>query len=38
MLQYGVFFPLGGLGGLATETSIDLSAAQTIRWYLGVVY
>ncbi len=45
MLQYGVFFPLGGLDYLPTTNGFDanplygsLSAAQTIRWYLGVVY
>ncbi|CAN5237031.1 hypothetical protein BH09MYX1_BH09MYX1_41060 [soil metagenome] len=43
MLQYGVFFPLGGLGYLAKEQTpsagdLSLSAAQTIRWYMGVVY
>lgn len=47
MLQYGVFFPLGGLGYLPSQqalvgTSIDggwdLSAAQTVRWFVGVVY
>lgn len=47
MLQYGVFFPLGGLGYLPGETAgktlpagdtWDVSTAQTIRWYLGVVY
>ncbi len=46
MLQYGVFFPLGGLGYLPKEQAAvpgiadgwDLSSAQTVRWYLGVVY
>jgi uncharacterized protein (TIGR04551 family) len=45
MLQYGVFFPLGGLGYLPSETLTtppvggwDLSAAQTVRWFVGVVY
>jgi len=46
-LQYGVFFPLGGLAYLPGEQqkftmptgeSWDLSSAQTIRWYVGVVY
>lgn len=45
MLQYGVFFPLGGLGYLpgtqaaqAIDGGWDLSAAQTVRWFVGVVY
>jgi uncharacterized protein (TIGR04551 family) len=47
MLQYGVFFPLGGLGYLPGETAgkvlpagdtFDLSTAQTIRWFIGVIY
>jgi uncharacterized protein (TIGR04551 family) len=42
MLQYGVFFPLGGLSYLANQigTGIDgsLSAAQTARLFLGVAY
>ncbi len=43
MLQYGVFFPLGGLSYLPKEvignaSDWDLSTAQTIRWYLGVIY
>jgi len=45
MLQYGVFFPLGGLGYLPSQTintpisgGWDLSAAQTVRWFVGVVY
>lgn len=45
MLQYGVFFPLGGLGYLPSQTlattiqgNWDLSAAQTVRWFVGVVY
>jgi uncharacterized protein (TIGR04551 family) len=39
MLQYGVFFPLGGLDYLGT-TAFDapLSAAQIVRLYLGVVF
>lgn len=42
-LQYGVFFPLGGLDYLPTEASasagsLDTSAAQTVRLFLGVVY
>jgi uncharacterized protein (TIGR04551 family) len=47
MLQYGVFFPLGGLGytqaqqqlaGPAIQGGWDLSAAQMVRWFVGVVY
>ena len=46
MLQYGVFFPLGGLGYTSGETatmsnlgvSADTSAAQTVRLFLGVAY
>jgi uncharacterized protein (TIGR04551 family) len=46
MLQYGVFFPLGGLGYTQSQQAVvpgidggwDLSAAQTVRWFVGVVY
>jgi uncharacterized protein (TIGR04551 family) len=43
MLQYGVFFPLGGLDYLPGQTagsSVDssLSAAQTIRLFLGIIF
>ena len=48
MLQYGVFFPLGGLEYLpkVQETAlqrsnlgdIDVSAAQTVRLFLGVAF
>jgi uncharacterized protein (TIGR04551 family) len=44
MLQYGVFFPLGGLSYLPGEQSQapslnwDLSTAQTVRLFLGVVF
>ncbi len=43
MLQYGVFFPLGGLSYLpGQQTSAlpnwDLSSAQTVRLFLGVAY
>jgi uncharacterized protein (TIGR04551 family) len=44
MLQYGVFFPLGGLSYLPGEqdpnklSSWETSSAQTIRLFLGVVY
>jgi uncharacterized protein (TIGR04551 family) len=43
MLQYGVFFPLGGLSYLPGEQSSTLpdwgtSSAQTVRLFLGIVY
>jgi hypothetical protein len=45
MLQYGVFFPLGGLNYLAgTQTSNttipdwSVSPAQTIQLFLGVIF
>jgi uncharacterized protein (TIGR04551 family) len=42
MLQYGVFFPLSGLDYLPGQVSsgIDagLSAAQTVRLFLGIVF
>jgi uncharacterized protein (TIGR04551 family) len=40
MLQYGVFFPLGGLSYLGSTNGIDasLSAAQIARLYLGVIF
>jgi hypothetical protein len=44
MLQYGVFFPLGGLSyntGIANANpavNLDTSAAQTVRLFLGVAY
>jgi uncharacterized protein (TIGR04551 family) len=43
MLQYGVFFPLGGLGYLPGEVptpgyDTSLSAAQTVRLFLGIVF
>jgi uncharacterized protein (TIGR04551 family) len=41
MLQYGVFFPLGGLDylpGQTTNFDLSLSAAQTVRLFLGIVY
>lgn len=42
MVQYGVLFPLGGLGYQAREAQ-DLgnpgtTAAQIVRWYLGVLF
>jgi uncharacterized protein (TIGR04551 family) len=43
MLQYGVFFPLGGLSYLPGETTgatfdTGLSAAQTARLFLGIAF
>ncbi len=42
MLQYGIFFPLGGLEYLPGETSMipdaSLSAAQVMRLVLGVIF
>jgi hypothetical protein len=42
MLQYGVFFPLGGLGYLpgdnTTGADASLSAAQIVRLFLGAVF
>jgi uncharacterized protein (TIGR04551 family) len=47
MLQYGVLFPLGGLGYQSLEAdrvsaqgtkNIDTETAQTLRWYLGVLF
>jgi uncharacterized protein (TIGR04551 family) len=49
-LEYGVLFPLGGLGYLPGQVStyaafqqpgdkpLDTSTAQTVRWYLGILY
>ncbi|HTN89315.1 MAG TPA: TIGR04551 family protein, partial [Sorangium sp.] len=40
-VQYGVLFPLGGLGQLQGEQAIqeiDLETAQTVRWYLGILF
>jgi uncharacterized protein (TIGR04551 family) len=41
-LQYGVFFPLGGLDYLPVQTATrgasDLSSAQTVRLILGVLF
>ncbi|WP_437274858.1 TIGR04551 family protein [Sorangium sp. So ce375] len=40
-VQYGVLFPLGGLGQLKGEETvqkIDLETAQTVRWYLGILF
>jgi uncharacterized protein (TIGR04551 family) len=44
MLQYGVFFPMGGLSYLPSETANtnvtdwSTSAAQTVRLFLGIAY
>jgi len=51
MLQYGVLFPLGGLGYLTGETNayatnpvntgapaLDTETAQTLRWYMGIMF
>lgn len=46
MLQYGVLFPLGGLGYLPGEKTLaenqgiklDTSAAHTLRWYGGIFF
>lgn len=40
-VQYGVLFPLGGLGQLPGEQAVqevDLETAQTVRWYLGILF
>jgi uncharacterized protein (TIGR04551 family) len=37
-LQYGVLFPMGGLGYLLTESQPDTSAAHTLRWFLGILF
>ncbi len=45
MLQYGVLFPLGGLGYLPQEVSqasgvatLDTSTAHAMRWFMGIFY
>jgi uncharacterized protein (TIGR04551 family) len=46
MLQYGMLFPMGGLGLPAQTNSriqsaglnTDLSTAQILRWYMGIFY
>lgn len=46
MLQYGVFFPMGAMGYLSQDArnlsdeghQPDLSSAQTLRLYLGVMF
>jgi len=45
-LQYGVLFPLSGMNYLPGEKSLamsqgqtlDTATAQTLRWYLGILY
>ena len=45
-VEYGVMFPLGGLGYLPKEEEdfennnnpADISTAQTVRWFLGILY
>ncbi|HMJ55780.1 MAG TPA: TIGR04551 family protein, partial [Polyangiaceae bacterium] len=39
-LQYGVFFPMGGLGYLANEAppTPETSAAHTLRWFMGILF
>ncbi|MFO0546879.1 MAG: TIGR04551 family protein [Polyangiaceae bacterium] len=45
-LEYGVLFPLGGLEYLSGEKQdfedagnpVDTATAQTVRWYLGILY
>jgi hypothetical protein len=42
MLEYGVLFPLQGLGyqplERARQSGYDVSAAQILRLYLGVLF
>ncbi len=46
MLQYGVFFPLAGMGYMPEEKAqaamqnitLDTSAAQALRWYCGIFF
>ena len=37
-LQYGVLFPMGGLGYLLQETQPETSAAHTLRWFMGILF
>jgi len=45
-LQYGVLFPMGGLSYLPGElttapggsSAYDTETAQTLRWYMGILY
>jgi uncharacterized protein (TIGR04551 family) len=46
MIQYGVLFPLGGLDAMSKEKTeasavgigLSTSAAQTLRWYAGILF
>ena len=46
MIQYGVLFPLGGLGYQPQEVTdarakgitLDTGAAQILRWYMGILF
>jgi uncharacterized protein (TIGR04551 family) len=38
MLQYGVLFPLDGLGYPDRVNGANTSAAQILRWYMGVFF
>jgi uncharacterized protein (TIGR04551 family) len=43
MLQYGVFFPLGGLGYMplepsSTNAALDTSSAHMLRWFIGILF
>ncbi|MEM1031122.1 MAG: TIGR04551 family protein [Myxococcota bacterium] len=46
-LEYGVLFPLGGLGYLDEQEAefnatfdpdLDIATAQTVRWFLGILF
>jgi uncharacterized protein (TIGR04551 family) len=45
-IEYGVMFPLGGLGYLPGEEQdladadnpVEIDTAQTLRWYLGILF
>ena len=46
-LQYGVLFPLGGLGYQPNEITtaqnqgkgtLETSAAHALRWYMGILF
>src|SRR6185503_13729116 len=40
-LQYGVLFPMGGLGflpGELTQVTLETSAAHTARWFMGILF
>jgi uncharacterized protein (TIGR04551 family) len=42
MVQYGVFFPFGGLNHLSSDnptgTVPDTTTAHAVRWFIGVLY